>query len=87
MKGILLATCVLLLIGAFMLMYRALRGPTVFDRILAVNAIGTKTVVIVALLGFFGDPGYFLDTSVVYALINFAATIAILRYIQYRRLG
>ncbi len=87
MTGVLIATCLLLLVGAFMVMYRALRGPTVFDRILAVNAIGTKTVVLVALLGFFGEPEFFLDTSVVYALINFAATIAILRYIQYRRLG
>lgn len=87
MKPILLTACVLLLIGAFMVLYRALRGPTVFDRILAVNALGTKTVVLVAILGFFGEPGFFLDTSLVYALINFAATIAILRYIQYRRLG
>jgi multicomponent Na+:H+ antiporter subunit F len=87
MKMVLLATCCVLLGGAFLVSYRAFRGPTVFDRILAVNAIGTKAVVLVALLGFFGDPSFFLDTSMVYALINFAATIAILRYVQYRRLG
>ena len=52
-----------------------------------VNAIGTKAVLLVAILGFFDDPAFFLDTSMVYALINFAATIAVLRYVQYGRLG
>jgi multicomponent Na+:H+ antiporter subunit F len=83
----LLAVCIVLLIGALMVLVRALKGPTVFDRILAVNAIGTKTVVLVALLGFFGEPGFYLDTSLAYALINFIATIAILRYIMHKRLG
>ena len=87
MKLVLVTTCCVLILGAFLVLYRALKGPTVFDRILAVNAIGTKAVLLVATLGFFGDPAFFLDTSMVYALINFAATIAILRYVQYRRLG
>jgi multicomponent Na+:H+ antiporter subunit F len=87
MNLVLLGACCFLLFGAFLVLYRALTGPTVFDRILAVNAIGTKAVLLVAILGFFGDPSFFLDTSMVYALINFAATIAILRYVHYRRLG
>jgi multicomponent Na+:H+ antiporter subunit F len=89
--SIVFATCIVLLIGAVLLLIRALRGPTVFDRILAVNAMGTKTVVLVACIAFLdfghGNPGFFLDTSIVYALINFVATIAILKYIQYRRLS
>ena len=87
MKVFILAICIVLLLGAFLVLYRALKGPTVFDRILAVNAIGTKTVVLVALLGLFGTPGFYLDTSLAYALINFIATVAILRYIMYKRLG
>ena len=87
MNLVLLITCLVLLMGAFLVLYRAVTGPTVFDRILAVNVIGTKAVLLVAILGFFGDPAFFLDTSMVYALINFAATIAVLRYVQYRRLG
>ena len=87
MTTFILAVCIVLLIGALLVLYRALKGPTVFDRILAVNAIGTKTVVLVALLGFFGEPGFYLDTSLAYALINFIATIAILRYIMFKRLG
>ncbi len=85
------ATCVALLIGVSMLLIRALKGPTVFDRILAVNAIGTKTVLLVACIAFLdrkhGIPGFFIDTSLVYAMVNFVATIAILKYIEYRRLG
>lgn len=88
---VIFATCLVLLVGAVVLLVRALRGPTVFDRILAINAIGTKTVMLVALIAFVdldnGSPGFFLDTSLVYALVNFVATIAILKYIQYRRLG
>jgi multicomponent Na+:H+ antiporter subunit F len=83
-------TCVVLVTGAMMLLIRAVRGPTVFDRILAVNALGTKTVVLVACIAFVdvghGNPGFFLDTSIVYALVNFVATIAILKYIEYRRI-
>ncbi len=82
-----LAACIALLVSALLLLIRALRGPTVFDRILAVNGLGTKTVLLVACLGFLGEPEFFLDTSVVYALINFVATVALLKYIQYRRLG
>ncbi len=84
-------TCVVLLFGAVLLLVRALRGPTVFDRILAVNAMGTKTVVLVACIAFVdlghGNPSFFLDTSIVYAMINFVATLAILKYIEYRRLS
>jgi multicomponent Na+:H+ antiporter subunit F len=84
-------TCIVLLISAAMLLFRALKGPTAFDRILAVNAIGTKAVLLVACLAFMdlehGTPAFFIDTSIVYALINFIATIAILKYIQFRRLS
>ena len=82
-----LVACIVLLLCALILLLCAMRGPTTFDRILAVNAMGTKTVLLIACLGFLADPSYFLDTSLVYALINFVATIAILKYIQHRRLG
>lgn len=81
------ATAIALILSASLLLIRALKGPEVYDRILAVNALGTKTVVLVAVLGFFGEPAFFLDTSVVYALINFVATIGVLKFIEFRRLG
>ncbi|RMG08810.1 MAG: pH regulation protein F [Planctomycetota bacterium] len=65
---------------------RALLGPTVYDRILAMNGLGTKTVLFVALLGFFCGRPDFLDIAIVYALINFVTTAAILRLVQHARL-
>lgn len=63
-----------------MTLARALMGPSVFDRILAVNLFGTLTVVLIALLGFLIDRPEFLDISLVYALINFIGTIAVTKY-------
>ncbi len=61
-------------------LYRLIKGPTIYDRVLAGNAIGTKAVVILVLIGFaYGRP-HFLDLAVVYTLINFIATIAFLKY-------
>ncbi|MEM7043541.1 MAG: monovalent cation/H+ antiporter complex subunit F [Pseudomonadota bacterium] len=63
-----------------MALARALMGPSVFDRILAVNLFGTLTVLLIALLGFLIDRPEFLDISLVYALINFIGTIAVTKY-------
>ncbi len=61
---------------------RALAGPTVYDRILAVNHIGTQTVLLIAVFGYITGRPDFLDISLLYALINFIATIAVLRYVK-----
>ena len=66
---------------------RAFLGPTVFDRVLAVNMFGTKTVLVIALLGFLTDRPDFLDLSLVYALINFIGTIAVLKFLKFGDLG
>ncbi len=67
-------------------LYRLIKGPTIYDRVLAGNAIGTKAVVILVLIGFaYGRP-HFLDLAVVYTLINFIATIAFLKYREMGRL-
>jgi len=72
-----------LLIAALAVVYRVIIGPTVLDRVMAVNVIGTKTIVLLALIGFYyGRPEMFLDIALVYALINFIATIAVLRYLE-----
>lgn len=64
---------------------RAQRGPTIYDRILAVNVFGTKTVLLITISGFlFGRPD-FLDVALVYALINFISVIGVLRYFEYTR--
>jgi multicomponent Na+:H+ antiporter subunit F len=67
-------------------LYRLIKGPTIYDRVLAENAIGTKAVVILILIGFaYGRP-HFLDLAVVYTLINFITTIAFLKYREMGRL-
>jgi multicomponent Na+:H+ antiporter subunit F len=66
---------------------RALLGPTVYDRILAVNSFGTKTVLLIAVSGFMMGRPDFLDIALVYALINFIGTIAVLKFIQYGDMG
>lgn len=71
---------VAIIIAAFAVLYRAVKGPTVYDRALSVNVIGTKTVVLLAIVGFIYGRPHFLDIALVYALINFIATLAILKY-------
>lgn len=66
---------------------RALLGPTLYDRVLSVNSVGTKTVLLIAVLGFLTGRPAFLDIALVYALINFVATIAVLKVIRQGRLG
>lgn len=62
---------------------RSMLGPTVYDRILSLNAFGTKTVLLIALSGYlFGRPEW-LDLSITYVLINFVGTLAVLRFSKY----
>ena len=63
-----------------MALYRASQGPTVFDRILAVNNFGTLTVLQIGVLGYISARPDFLDIALVYALMNFIGTIAVLKY-------
>jgi len=81
------AAGIAILVAIFLFLLRALFGPTTYDRILAVNAIGTKTVILVSLMGFIGGRPDFLDIALLYALMNFIATIAILKFVEYKRLG
>ena len=62
---------------------RAGLGPTIWDRIAAVNMFGTKTVLLIAMLAFLNRRADFLDLALVYALINFVGVIAVLRYTKY----
>ena len=76
-------TTIAVLIALGMALARAFIGPTVFDRILAVNSVSTKTVLLIAVLGFLTGRPDFLDIAIVYALINFIAVAAILKYVEY----
>ena len=80
------ATCAIL-ITMVLALYRGIRGPSLYDRILAVNSFGTKTVLIIAVHGFFAGRPEFLDIAFVYALINFMSTVAVLKFFEYGGLG
>lgn len=80
------AAAALLLAMAAMLA-RLLAGPTLYDRTLAVNSFGTKTVLFLCLYGFIIDRSDGVDIALLYALINFIATIAILKFFRYRALA
>lgn len=76
-----------LLVTMALALIRAFAGPTLYDRILAVNSFGTKTVLMIAVLGFLMGRPEFLDIALVYALINFIGTIAVLKFFRYGDLG
>lgn len=81
------AATLAILVAMGIALARALLGPTIYDRVLAVNTFGTKTVLLIALLGFLTGRPDFLDISLVYALINFIGTIAVLKLLKYGDLG
>lgn len=64
-------------------LYRADVGPTWFDRILALNSIGTKTVLLIAVLLFVTGRPDFLDLALLYSLMSFIGTVAVLRFSKY----
>jgi multicomponent Na+:H+ antiporter subunit F len=82
-----IAAALAILVAMAMAMTRALLGPTVYDRVLAVNMFGTKTVLMIAVLGFLTGRPDFLDLALLYALINFVGTLAVLKFFEYGDLG
>jgi multicomponent Na+:H+ antiporter subunit F len=66
---------------------RVWRGPTVFDRILGGNMFGTKTILLIAVVGFLLGRPEWLDLALVYALMNFISMFAILRYAKFGSLA
>ncbi|NRA09751.1 MAG: pH regulation protein F [Myxococcales bacterium] len=65
----------------------AVRGPSVFDRILALNVFGTKTVLLIAVSGFLSGRPDWLDLALLYALVNFVGIIAVLKFVRFGDLG
>lgn len=66
---------------------RAFLGPTVFDRVLAANMFGTKTVLLIAVSGFLTGRPEWLDLAILYALMNFTGMIALLRFSKFANLA
>lgn len=75
------------LAGLACAVYRALVGPTPFDRLLAANAIGTSAILVLALVGFVTGRPEFLDVGITYALLNMISVLAVLKFFRYGALG
>lgn len=78
------AAGIALMVALALMLIRVLAGPTLYDRVLAVNSFGTKTVLLLALLGYIMGRPDFMDIALLYAMINFVSTIAILKFFRYR---
>ena len=76
-----------LLLAMAAALYRAIIGPTLPDRVLGLNAFGTMAVLAIVALGFLDQRPAFTDIGLLYALINFVGTIALLKFFQFNDLG
>jgi multicomponent Na+:H+ antiporter subunit F len=76
------AATIAVLVSLGLALVRALLGPTLFDRVLAGNTIGTLAVLTLALIGFVTGRPEFLDIAILYTLLNLIGTIAVLRYFK-----
>jgi multicomponent Na+:H+ antiporter subunit F len=76
------AAAVAVLVTMALALVRALLGPTVYDRVLAVNMFGTKTVLLLSVIAFLYGRTDFLDLALAYALINFIGVLAVLKFVQ-----
>ncbi|MBT9171771.1 MAG: Na(+)/H(+) antiporter subunit F [Syntrophomonadaceae bacterium] len=82
LETVFVAFAVLLSAATFLCLFRAVLGPSAADRVVAINVIGTKAVVIISLISFAFHQEYFLDVAIVYALISFVATVGIAKYLE-----
>ena len=80
--GLLTVIALIISLNAVICLYRAAIGPTTQDRVLGVNIVGTKTLVVVILVTFIQAESFFLDVAIVYALLLFVVTVAISRYLE-----
>ena len=74
-----------ILIGAYL--YRVLQGPTIFDRVLGLNGISTKSIILLVIMGtYFDRVDMFIDISTGYALLNLVGALAVAKYLEQKGL-
>jgi multicomponent Na+:H+ antiporter subunit F len=77
------AAIIAVVVTMVLALIRAFEGPSAYDRMLAANLFGTKTVLLIALGGYALSWESFLDIALLYALVNFVSTIAVMRFFEY----
>ena len=76
-----------LLLSIILVLLRLYFSQTLFDRVLSLNAFGTIAVLLIGVVGFLSERPDFLDIALLYALINFVGTVAVLKYFKYGTIG
>jgi multicomponent Na+:H+ antiporter subunit F len=77
------AAAAAILVALGLVVVRALRGPTVFDRVLAGNSVGNLAIMLLAVVGFLTGRPEWLDIAITYGLLNVISTLAILKFFRY----
>jgi multicomponent Na+:H+ antiporter subunit F len=77
------AAAVAILVALALVVLRALRGPTVFDRVLAGNSVGNLAILLLAVVGFLTGRPEWLDIAITYALLNVISTLVILKFFRH----
>jgi multicomponent Na+:H+ antiporter subunit F len=77
------AAAAAILVALALVVLRALRGPTVFDRVLAGNSVGNLAIMLLAVVGFLTGRPEWLDIAITYALLNVISTLAILKFFRH----
>ena len=80
---IFIAAAFAILVTIALALARALMGPTLYDRILAVNMVGTKTVLLIAVFAVLSGRTDMIDIALMYALINFIGVVAVLKFVAH----
>lgn len=72
-----------ILVALTLAIARAIRGPTVFDRVLAGNSVGTLAIMLLAVIGFLTERPEFLDIGLTYGLLNLIGTLSVLKFFRH----
>jgi len=73
---------IIVIINAFVCLYRVIKGPTIQDRVLAINIVGSKTLIILVLMAFIFKSSIYLDVAILFVLLNFIVMVVISRYLE-----
>ena len=82
MNIVLSGAAIIILINSFLCLSRVIRGPSIQDRVLAINIVGTKTLALLILISYIFKSSLYLDVAMVYALLNFIVTVAVSHYVE-----
>ena len=82
MNIFLTGTAIIVILNAFVCLYRVIKGPTIQDRVLTINIVGSKTLIILVLMAFIFKSSIYLDVAILLVLLNFIVMIVVSRYLE-----